>query len=143
MATENVAKFFEQLAQDAALAEKLNNLDKAFAETNDTSADDTAIREKAAESIVLPLAKEIGLPFTLAELKKYEHEQLKKMTLAYDELEQVAAAGRPHDTGKRKSTSEGFNACAFLGVGLGKTKKNGKTAFCIFLGGSNGPIAGC
>ena len=95
MATENVAKFFEQLAQDAVLAEKLNNLDKAFAETNDTSADDAAMREKAAEAIVLPLAKEIGLPFTLAELKTYEHEQLKKMTLAYDELEQVAAAVRP------------------------------------------------
>ncbi len=28
-----------------------------------------------AKCIVLPLAKEIGLPFTLAELKKYEHEQ--------------------------------------------------------------------
>ena len=72
MAKENVGKFYEKLAQDAALAEKLNALDKDFAEKNGASTDDAAMREKAVETIIIPLAKEVGLPFTLDELKAYE-----------------------------------------------------------------------
>ncbi|ORU00078.1 hypothetical protein D081_1172 [Anaerovibrio sp. JC8] len=137
MAKENVAKFYDKLAQDTALAEKLNALDKAFAEENDASADDMAVREKAAEAIVLPLAKEVGLPFTLEELKEYEHDQLNEMSLSEDELEQVAG-GVPKNTKSRN----GVNACAYIGVGFGRTKKDGKVAFCIIVGGSNGPVAG-
>ena len=74
MAKENVAKFYEKLAEDAALAEKLNALDKDFAEKNGSSAEDAAMREKAVDAIIIPLAKEIGLPFTLEELKEYEQE---------------------------------------------------------------------
>jgi hypothetical protein len=136
MAKENVGKFYYKLAQDAALAEKLNALDKKFADTNEGSADDAAMREKAAEAIVLPLAKEVGLPFTLEELKEYEQEQLKEMNLSEDELDQVAGGSR------WKIKCSGRNACAYVGVGLGKTKKNGKTAFCFIVGGSNGPVAG-
>ena len=94
MAKENVGKFYEKLAQDAALAEKLNALDKDFAEKNEGSADDAAFREKAAEAIVLPLAREIGLPFTIEELKEYEQERLKKMNLPENGLEQVAGGRR-------------------------------------------------
>ena len=140
MAKENVGKFYEKLAQDAALAEKLNALDKDFAEKNGASADDAAMREKAVDAIIIPLAKEVGLPFTLEELKEYEQEQLKEMNLSEDELDQVA--GGRNTTKYRKGESGGLNACAFLGVGFGKTKKNGKYAFCILLGGSDGPVAG-
>ena len=96
MAKENVGKFYEKLAEDAALAEKLNTLDKAFAEKNEAPADDAdpAFREKAAEAIVLPLAREIGLPFTIEELKEYEQERLKKMNLPENGLEQVAGGRR-------------------------------------------------
>ena len=132
MAKENVAKFYEKLAEDAALAEKLNEMDKNFAEKNDAPADDMAVREKAAEAIVLPLAEEAGLPFTLEELKEYEQEQMNNMTLSDDELDQVA--------GGRKGG--GINACAFLGFGLGKTTKKGNTAVCFIIGGSDGPVAG-
>ncbi|WP_027407233.1 Nif11 family protein [Anaerovibrio sp. RM50] len=144
MAKENVGKFYEKLAQDAALAEKLNALDKDFAEKNEGSADDAAMREKAVEAIVLPLAKEVGLPFTLEELKEYEQEQLKEMNLSEDELDQVAGGhpGRHGQNGGGLDSSNGLNACAYLGVGLGQTKKNGKYAFCIILGGSDGPVAG-
>ena len=90
MAKENVGKFYEKLAQDAALAEKLNALDKKFADTNEGSADDIAFREKAVAAIVIPLAEEVGLPFTLEELKEYEQEQVKEMNLSEDELDQVA-----------------------------------------------------
>ena len=141
MAKENVGKFYEKLAQDAALAEKLNALDKDFAEKNVTSSNDAAMREKAAEAIVLPLAEEVGLPFTLEELKEYEQEQLKEMNLSDDELDQVAGGSG----GKRSKSLEprgGLNACAFVGVGFGQTRKNGKYAICFILGGSDGPVAG-
>ena len=137
MAKANAAKFYEKLQEDAALAEKLNEMDKNFAEKNGTSADDAAMREKAAEAIILPLAQEVGLPFTLDELKEYEQEQLKGLNLSEDELEQVAG-GVPKNTNSRN----GVNACAYIGVGFGRTKKDGKVAFCILFGGSNGPVAG-
>ena len=144
MAKENVGKFYETLAQDAALAEKLNALDKDFADTNGGSADDLAFREKAVEAIVIPLAEEVGLPFTLEELKEYEQEQLKEMNLSEDELDQVAGGHPGHHgpSGGGSDDSNGINACAYLGVGFGKTKKNGKYAFCFILGGSDGPVAG-
>ena len=142
MAKENVGKFYDKLAQDAALAEKLNALDKDFAEKNGASADDAAMREKAVEAIIIPLAKEVGLPFTLEELKEYEQEQVKEMNLSEDELDQVAGGRRTEESTKVKSGPGGINACAFLGVGFGKTEKNGKIAVCILLGGSDGPVAG-
>ena len=145
MAKENVGKFYDKLAQDAALAEKLNALDKKFADTNEGSADDIAFREKAVEAIVIPLAEEVGLPFTLEELKEYEQEQLKEMTLSEDELDQVAGGdsykyeyNKRNRKGKKGGTAA---ACAFIGVGVGKVKSGKKTAFCIFVGISNGPIA--
>ncbi len=144
MAKENVGKFYEKLAQDAALAEKLNALDKDFAEKNGTAADDAATREKAVDAIIIPLAKEAGLPFTLEELKEYEQDQVKNMTLSEDELDQVAG-GKLVSKGNnyRKSTGDGgHNACAYIGVGLGYRTKDGKKSFCILLGGSTGPLAG-
>lgn len=142
MAKENVVKFFEKLAEDAALAEKLNALDKAFADKNDASADDAAMREKAAGAVVLPLAEEAGLPFTLEELKEYEHEQVKNMTLSEDELAQVAGGKGGKKKKPKYEPSRGKNACAFVGVGFGVTIKNDRMAVCIFIGGSDGPIAG-
>ena len=142
MAKENVGKFYEKLAQDAALAEKLNALDKDFAEKIGTAADDAATREKAVDAIIIPLAKEVGLPFTLEELKEYEQEQMKNMTLSEDELDQVAG-GRKKQQKSGKSDRTGAGAyCAFLGVGFGKTERKGNTAYCFLLGGSDGPIGG-
>ena len=144
MAKENVGKFYDKLAQDAALAEKLNALDKKFDESNEASLDDAAMREKAAAAIVLPLAEEIGLPFTIEELKEYEEEQLREMTLSDDELDQVAGGylKDSSDSSKSKRVDCNHAACAYIGVEIGLKKKNGKTAFCIIIGGSSGPIAG-
>ena len=142
MAKENVGKFYEKLAQDATLAEKLNALDKDFADTNEGSADDIAFHEKAVAAIVIPLAKEVGLPFTLEELKEYEQEQLKEMNLSEDELAQVAGGKRtPVKCNKLKGRC-GAAACYYVGVGLGRVRKDGKTAFCIIIGGSDGDVAG-
>ena len=141
MAKANVGKFYEKLAQDAALAEKLNALDKDFAEKNGASADDAAMREKAVEAIIIPMAEEVGLPFTLEELKEYEQEQLKEMNLSEDELDQVAGGKRKYH-GPAANNSKGGALCAFLGVGFGKTERKGTTAYCFLLGGSDGPIGG-
>jgi hypothetical protein len=141
MAKENVAKFYEKLVEDAALAEKLNALDKDFAEKNGASSDDAAMREKAVAAIVIPLAKEVGLPFTLDELKEYEQEQLKEMNLSEDELDQVAGGrGKPRPEDKGKPSYKA--ACAIVGVGIGvvKDKKRKNTAACFLLGFSNGRV---
>ena len=143
MAKENVGKFYEKFAQDAALAEKLNALDKDFAEKNGTAADDAAMREKAVEAIVIPLAKEVGLPFTLEELKEYEQDQMKEMNLSEDELDQVAG-GRSNPLGRPSDDKPGYSsaACAIVGVGIGvvKDKKRKNTAACFLLGFSNGRV---
>ncbi len=143
MAKENVGKFYDKLAQDAALAEKLNEMDKAFVEKNEAPADgaDLAFREKAAEAVIIPLAKEAGLPFTLEELKEYEQEQVKNKALSEDELEQVAG-GKKRKRRRGRSNTSGNAYCAFLGVGFGKTERKGNTAYCFLLGGSDGPIGG-
>ena len=143
MAKENVGKFYDKLAQDAALAEKLNALDKDFAEKNGTSADDVAMREKAVAAVVIPLAQEVGLPFTLEELKEYEQDQMKNMTLSEDELDQVAGGKKKWSASGDGGGRTGAGAyCAFLGVGIGKTTRKGNTAYCFLLGGSDGPIGG-
>ena len=141
MAKANVGKFYEKLAQDAALAEKLNALDKDFAEKNGASTDDAAMREKAVDAIIVPLAKEVGLPFTLEELKEYEQDQMKNMTLSEDELDQVAGGrGKPRPEDKGKPSYKA--ACAIVGVGIGvvKDKKRKNTAACFLLGFSNGRV---
>ena len=143
MAKENVGKFYAKLQEDATLTAKLNELDKDFAEKNGASADDAAMREKAVEAIIIPLAKEAGLPFTLEELKEYEQEQLKEMNLSEDELDQVAGGKRHNRKFGDGGGRSGIGAyCAFLGVGIGKTTRKGNTAYCFLLGGSDGPIGG-
>ena len=141
MAKANVGKFYEKLAQDAALAEKLNALDKDFAEKNGTAADDAAMREKAVEAIVIPLAEEVGLPFTLEELKEYEQDQMNNMTLSEDELDQVAGGKEPKGRGENGKPSYKA-ACAIVGVGIGvvKDRKRKNTAACFLLGFSNGRV---
>ena len=141
MAKANVGKFYEKLAQDAALAEKLNALDKKFADTNEGSADDIAFREKAVAAIVIPLAEEVGLPFTLEELKEYEQDQMNNMTLSEDELDQVAGGKEPKGRGENGKPSYKA-ACAIVGVGIGvvKDRKRKNTAACFLLGFSNGRV---
>ena len=141
MAKANVGKFYEKLAQDAALAEKLNALDKKFADTNEVSADDIAFREKAVAAIVIPLAEEVGLPFTLEELKEYEQDQMNNMTLSEDELDQVAGGKEPKGRGENGKPSYKA-ACAIVGVGIGvvKDRKRKNTAACFLLGFSNGRV---
>ena len=66
------------------------------------------------------------------------------MELTDDEVDQVAGGYLKDSSDRSKSERVDCNhaACAYIGVGIGLKKKNGKTAFCIIIGGSSGPIAG-
>lgn len=63
--SENVVKFFE-------IYEKDENLQKRLAEAEAAYPGSIEIREYVVEDVLLPVAKEMGLEFTLTDLRKYE-----------------------------------------------------------------------
>lgn len=65
MAVENVKKFMDKFEASPELQRKLQ-------ESQEEHAADVNDREEAVEVTILPLAQEIGLPFTYAELQEYE-----------------------------------------------------------------------
>ena len=62
---ENVEKFFALLDADPALQERLCQAEEAYPGSLE-------IREAVAEHVLLPVAAELGLPFSLLDLKVYE-----------------------------------------------------------------------
>ena len=62
---ENVEKFFAIYDADPALRERLCQAEAAYPGSLE-------IREAVAEHVLLPLAEELGLPFSLLDLKVYE-----------------------------------------------------------------------
>ncbi len=63
--SENVSLFFERYENDAALRARV---EEAVAQYPGS----LEIRESLAEAVLLPIAAELGLPFTLAQLRAYE-----------------------------------------------------------------------
>lgn len=110
MAKENVAKFFEKLASDKALAEKLAAVAKEYS----SKGDDEAALKAAAEAVILPLAKEAGFSFTAEELMAYHEEKQGDMEGEISDDEMANAAGgcfMPF-----KNIKEIF--CQSMGIGL-------------------------
>lgn len=62
---ENVEKFFALYESDPALRERLQLAEESYPGSLE-------IREAVAEYVLLPVAEELGLPFSLLELKVYE-----------------------------------------------------------------------
>lgn len=62
---ENVTKFFEIYDNDESLQKKLFDLEQAYPGSLE-------IREYVCEEVLLPVAAEMGLAFTLDDLRKYE-----------------------------------------------------------------------
>ena len=93
MAKENVAKFFEKLASDKALAEKLAAANKDYAGGHEVKAGDDAAKKAAVEEILLPIAKEAGFTFTYDELAAYEKDQQGKLEGEVSDDEMASAAG--------------------------------------------------
>ena len=62
---ENAEKFFEQYRADAQLRRRVLEAEALYPGSLE-------IREAVAEYVLLPIAEELGLPFTLQELRAYE-----------------------------------------------------------------------
>ena len=62
---DNTAKFFERYERDAALRERIAQAEAAYPGSLE-------IRDAVVTDVILPIAQELGLPFTLMDLKVYE-----------------------------------------------------------------------
>lgn len=62
---ENVAKFFELYDADPALRERCENAEALYPGSLE-------VRSAVVEEVLLPIAKELGLEFTVADLRAYE-----------------------------------------------------------------------
>ena len=62
---ENVVKFFELYDSDEALRKRIEDAEAAYPGSLE-------IRDAVIEAVLLPVAQELGLPFTLRDLRVYE-----------------------------------------------------------------------
>ena len=62
---ENVVKFFELYDSDAALRKRIEDAEASYPGSLE-------IRDAVIEAVLLPVAEELGLPFTLRDLRVYE-----------------------------------------------------------------------
>lgn len=62
---ENVLKFFERYQNDSALRERISAAEENYPGCLE-------IRDAVVNDVLLPIAKDIGLEFTLSDLRKYE-----------------------------------------------------------------------
>jgi hypothetical protein len=88
---ENVKKFFEIYNSDPDLQERLRLAEESYPGSLE-------VRESVVEYVLLPVAEEMGLPFTVLDLKVYETklkaERHKDVALTEEELSQ--APEEPH-----------------------------------------------
>lgn len=68
MTIENVKKFYEALATDAVLQQKLTDIFQRYQSENI----DPATASRLVTKEILPLAAEYGTPFALEDLKRHE-----------------------------------------------------------------------
>lgn len=76
---ENVTAFFERYANDPVLRAKLRD-------ALDSYPGSLEIRDAVVKNVLLPVARDEGLEFTIDDLRKYEtRKKLKKATMDNDE----------------------------------------------------------
>ena len=63
--TKNVSRFFERYDSDPALRARIEEAVASYPGSLE-------IRESLVEAVLLPIAEELGLPFTVSELRAYE-----------------------------------------------------------------------
>ena len=83
---DNVKKFIEQLKTDAELQKKV----KAAQDAYKGDANDEA---KMVEAVLAPIAKEVGLPFSVADFNAYKDAKTSEGEASDDELAAVAGGG--------------------------------------------------
>lgn len=118
MAKENIKKFYEAVAADEGIRNRLNDLNKPY------QGEEMNEEKKAAllEKLVLPIAAEMGLGFSMEELRQYEEEMVQAhASHELDDQELEAVAGG-------MGGAAGF--CFLVGAGLGFALP----AFCLVVG---------
>ena len=71
--TENVSRFFERYASDSALRARIEQAVACYPGSLE-------VRESLVKAVLLPVAEELSLPFTVEELRAYEtREKLSRM----------------------------------------------------------------
>jgi len=136
MSKENVRLFYEEIFKNETLQERL----KSIGSDLKGQKPDEAQMELIYQNEVLPVAKEYGFEFTIAEVKEYvtETNKVKIEALSDDELEAVSGgllgcicgiAGGGFNN--NHTESDVACVCALAGGGSGKS---GDVCACVFLG---------
>lgn len=131
MAKEMVGKFYEELAKNADLLEKLKK-------AQDNYTGDTADKDLAVNTILIPVAKAEGFDFTAEELREYEKEHVQSNSISEEELENVSGGcagcfligfstegnacltvGFATTKGFGNTIGGGFYSCVYFGLGFG------------------------
>ena len=87
----NAEKFFERYAQDEALRRRVLEAEAMYPGSLE-------IREAVVEDVLLPIAAELGLPFSLSDLRAYEtRHKLKNAPPADAPIEEGEAIEDPVD----------------------------------------------
>ena len=94
---ENVEKFFKLYESDAALRQRVQEAEENYPGCLE-------IRDAAAEDILIPIAKELGLEFSVKDLRKYET-RTKMERLREDEADEDALPFWLLDRGWENDTS--------------------------------------
>ena len=82
---ENVNKFFELYHADAALQKRLKDAEALYPGSLE-------LREQLVEAVLLPVARELGLDFTVKELQNYETEHYARLHQDVELSEEELAA---------------------------------------------------
>lgn len=135
MAKENIKKFFDLVNRSEDLQNELKKRDSDYAETHDAPAEGASeeevveARKTAFENIVIPVAKEQGLDFTVDEMIEFEKEKIEEMDRELDNKELQDAAGG--------GVNEGVMACFVIGIGFGQADvvfHQAHRGSCIIIG---------
>lgn len=133
MSKENVKLFYETLTKDEALQEKTRVIGKKY--------EGQKLDEKRMEEIyqkeLVPLAREAGYDFSLAEVKEYAAEASKPGMREISEEELAAVAGGGCCVCAAVGVGDwggGDMECSCIGYGSGHYSSTEK-CFCIIGGG--------
>jgi predicted ribosomally synthesized peptide with nif11-like leader len=130
MSKENVKLFYQALAGDKALQEKFQVLNK----TLPGNVSDQAQADLIYQKELLPLAKQAGFEFTLAELKEYASDAKKPVMRELSEEELAAVAGGNCICIFGGGGNLSGVTCACVIGGGGGTKKSGHWCVCPVYG---------
>ena len=123
MSIENVKSFYEAVIQDQAIQQRFHDLNLKY----QGMAVDAAKADAILVQDLLPLAKELGYEFTLAEIKAYGEEMQQASRngeLSFAELD-IVAGGR--------GGGGASLICVLLGVNEGLNSVHGY-GLCVLLG---------